>query len=309
MTWGASSAIWRRKSRAPPMGSTRERRMPMGVCSRSPRRCICSRTRSKCYVGLPTSSGRKSSRRSCSLLTGALGREKQWALGAHYTAEADILKVVIPTVAEPWRDRIASCDTLDEAKAAQRDLMEYVVLDPACGSGNFLYVAYRELRRIEAELRDRIAYLRRSAGLPDQAELNLFPIQNMKGIEIESFAAKLARVTMWIGHKLAVDKLGVDEPVLPLVDLSEIRQGDALRLPWPRADAIISNPPYHGSQRLRGELGDEYVDPSSQTSIVLPAGRPARLRRVGTAASAWPSTRPPAAPAAPPRAPVERHLD
>lgn len=194
-----------------------------------------------------------------SLLTGALGREKQWALGAHYTAEADILKVVIPTVAEPWRDRIASCDTLSEAKAAQRDLMDYVVLDPACGSGNFLYVAYRELRRIEAELRDRIADLRRTSGLPDQTELNLFPIQNMKGIEIEPFAAKLARVTMWIGHKLAVDKLGVDEPVLPLVDLSGIRQGDALRVPWPRADAIISNPPYHGSQRLRRELGDEYV--------------------------------------------------
>lgn len=195
-----------------------------------------------------------------SLLTGALGKEKQWAFGAHYTAEADILKVVLPTVVNPWRNRIASCDTLDEAKATQRDLMDYVVLDPACGSGNFLYVAYRELRRIEAELRDRIADLRRSAGLPDQAELNLFPIQNMKGIEIESFAAKLARVTMWIGHKLAVDKLGVDEPVLPLVDLSEIRQGDSLRLPWPRADAIISNPPYHGSQRLRRELGDEYVD-------------------------------------------------
>ena len=82
----------------------------------------------------------------------------------------------------------------------------------------------------------------------------------MKGIEIEPFAVKLARVTMWIGHKQAVDKLGVDEPVLPLVDLSEIRQGDSLRLPWPRADAIISNPPYHGSQRLRKELGDEYVE-------------------------------------------------
>jgi hypothetical protein len=194
-----------------------------------------------------------------SLLTGALGKEKQWALGAHYTAEADILKVVLPTIVEPWRERIAACDSLADAQAAQRDLMDYVVLDPACGSGNFLYVAYGELRRIEAELRDRIAELRKAAGLPDQAELNLFPIQNMKGIEIEPFAVKLARVTMWIGHKLAVDKLGVDEPVLPLVNLSGIRQGDALRLPWPRADAIISNPPYHGSQRLRKELGDEYV--------------------------------------------------
>lgn len=195
-----------------------------------------------------------------SLLTGALGKEKQWALGAHYTAEADILKVVLPTVVDPWRERIALCETLQQAQAAQHDLMAYVVLDPACGSGNFLYVAYRELRRIEAELRERVRSLRQSAGLPDQAEINLFPIQNMRGIEIEPFAVKLARVTMWIGHKLAVDKLGIDEPVLPLVDLSGIQQGDSLRAPWPRADAIVSNPPYHGSQLLREELGGDYVE-------------------------------------------------
>jgi hypothetical protein len=55
-----------------------------------------------------------------SLLTGALGRERQWALGAHYTAEADILKVVVPTVVEPWRDRIASCDTLKVSSALRK---------------------------------------------------------------------------------------------------------------------------------------------------------------------------------------------
>src|SRR6266516_263905 len=99
------------------------------------------------------------------LLQGALGRERQWALGAHYTAEADILKIVLPTVVEPWRERIASCRTIDDVSRAQHDLMSYVVLDPACGSGNFLYVAYRELRRIEAELRRRESEMRRSAGL------------------------------------------------------------------------------------------------------------------------------------------------
>lgn len=99
------------------------------------------------------------------LLQGALGRARQWALGAHYTAEADILKIVLPTVVEPWRGRIAACRTLADVQAAQNDLMSYVVLDPACGSGNFLYVAYRELRRIEAELRRREVDMRRSAGL------------------------------------------------------------------------------------------------------------------------------------------------
>lgn len=96
-----------------------------------------------------------------SLLQGALGRERQWALGAHYTSEADILKVVLPTIVDPWRARIDACRTLADVEQAQRDLMAYVVLDPACGSGNFLYVAYRELRRIEAALRRRAEDMRR----------------------------------------------------------------------------------------------------------------------------------------------------
>lgn len=195
------------------------------------------------------------------LLQGALGKERQWAFGAHYTHEADILKIVLPTVVEPWRERIAACRTVADVERAQNDLMHYVVLDPACGSGNFLYVAYRELRRIEAELRRRATDMRRSAGLREQQTLAVyFPLSNMKGIDLEPFAVQLARVTLWMGHKLAVDELDLDETVLPLADLSGIVRGDALKLDWPRADAIIGNPPYHGSQRLRRELGDEYVE-------------------------------------------------
>lgn len=194
------------------------------------------------------------------LLQGALGRERQWALGAHYTAEADILKIVLPTIVEPWRERIAGCRTVADVQEAQNDLMRYVVLDPACGSGNFLYVAYRELRRIEAELRRRARDMRRSAGLREQEAMAVyFPLTNIRGIELDPFAVQLARVTMWMGHKLAVDELDLEERVLPLVDLSGIRRGDALKLEWPRADAIIGNPPYHGDRFIRRELGDEYV--------------------------------------------------
>ncbi len=196
-----------------------------------------------------------------SLLEGALGRERQWALGAHYTAEADILKVVLPTIVDPWRERIEACTTIADVEAAQQDMMNYVVLDPACGSGNFLYIAYRELRRLEADLRQAAANMRRSAGLRGQETLALyFPLSNIRGIEIDSFAVKLARVTLWMGHKLAVDELGISESVLPLANLDGIRRGDALRLDWPRADAIIGNPPYHGSQQIRRELGDEYAE-------------------------------------------------
>jgi hypothetical protein len=196
-----------------------------------------------------------------SLLQGALGKERQWALGAHFTAEADILEIVRPTIVDPWRERIAACRSLGDVDAAQHDLMNYVVLDPACGSGNFLYVAYRELRRIEAELRRRATDMRRNAGLRDQQSLALyFPLSNMKGIEIDPFAVQLARVTLWMGHKLAVEELDIHEEVLPLTDLSGIQRADALAIEWPRADAIIGNPPYHGSQRLRRELGDDYAE-------------------------------------------------
>jgi hypothetical protein len=144
--------------------------------------------------------------------------------------------------------------------AAQNDLLGYVVLDPACGSGNFLYVAYRELRRLEKRLHEREVELRRRAGLRDQGSLSLhFPLHNIRGIEIDGFAVALARVTLWMGHKLAVDELELSESTLPLADLSGIQIGDALQIGWPPADAIIGNPPFHGASNMRSVLGDEYV--------------------------------------------------
>lgn len=200
-----------------------------------------------------------------SLMEGCLGHDKQWALGAHCTHEADIQKIVQPTVVRPWRERIEALGSHAEALEAHRALMGYSVLDPACGSGNFLYVAYRELRRLEARLREREGELRRAVGIGAAPPLGYYPLANVHGIEIEAFAVSLVRVTLWMGHKLAVDELGLPESTLPLADLSGIRQGDELRLAWPRADAVIGNPPYHGSQQLRRELGDDYVATSRRT--------------------------------------------
>lgn len=194
-----------------------------------------------------------------SLLEGALGRERVWALGAHYTSETDIREVVDPTIVEPWREHVEACESLEDVHGAQNALADYVVLDPACGSGNFLYVAYRELRRIEAALRAKERQLRETAGLSPSTRFVPFPLANMRGIELEPFAVKLARVTLWMGHKLAAEELGLSDPVLPLADLSGIRRADALKVEWPQADAIIGNPPYHGSQQIRSELGDDYA--------------------------------------------------
>ena len=196
-----------------------------------------------------------------SLLEGALGKERQWALGAHYTSEASILQVVDPTIVEPWKARVVACETLGDVTAAQDDLAAFHVLDPACGSGNFLYVAYLELRRIEVALAEREVELRTAAGLPATHRTKLFTLDHLHGLEREPFAAMLARVTLWMGHALAVHKLGLeDEPVLPLADLSNIRATDALWADWPDAQAIVGNPPYHGSQQIRRELGDAYAE-------------------------------------------------
>jgi hypothetical protein len=90
--------------------------------------------------------------------------------------------------------------------------------------------------------------------------MSFYPLSNIRGIELEPFAVALARVTLWMGHKLSVDELGLNERTLPLADLSGIRQADALRCEWPTADAIIGNPPFHGAGNLRGVLGDDYVE-------------------------------------------------
>jgi hypothetical protein len=194
------------------------------------------------------------------LLEGALGRERQWRFGAHYTSERDILEVVRPTVVEPWSERIELCRTPEDVEVAKRDFASFRVLDPACGSGNFLYVAYRELKELEASLRATDERFRRERGLPSSKWESLFTLQNLFGIDNEPFAIKLARVTLWMGYAQVVERLSLAEPALPLPQLPGIVLADALKMDWPQAEAIVGNPPYHGSQQIRSELGDDYAE-------------------------------------------------
>ena len=92
-------------------------------------------------------------------MEGVLGRERRWERGAHYTHEVDIMKIVGPTIVRPWRERIAAAATPQQARDLLDELCAFRVLDPACGCGNFLYVAYRELRGLEHELKLRIQHL------------------------------------------------------------------------------------------------------------------------------------------------------
>jgi hypothetical protein len=194
-----------------------------------------------------------------SLLEGVLG-DRRRELGAHYTHEVDILKIVEPTISRPWRARIEAVATAAEARALLDELCAFRVLDPACGCGNFLYVAYRELRGLENELKKRISALAAEQGVrPPHGPWPFVPLANMQGIDVERIAVLIARVTLWMGHRQMIDLYGEAEPPLPLVDLSGVRVGDALRAPWPETDAIVGNPPFYGSQLLRGVMGDEYV--------------------------------------------------
>lgn len=196
-----------------------------------------------------------------SLMEGVLGEQRRGELGAHYTHEADILKIVYPTIVRPWRERIAAAATPGQAHELLDELCRFRVLDPACGCGNFLYIAYRELRGLEHQLKDRIHQLARDTGQPIPAgPWPYYPLGNLHGIDIEGVSVLITRVTLWMGHRQMIDSHGEAENPLPLVDLAGIRTADALRESWPEVDCIIGNPPFFGSQYLRGHFGGDYID-------------------------------------------------
>jgi hypothetical protein len=85
------------------------------------------------------------------------------------------------------------------------------------------------------------------------------PLANMQGVDIQRTAVMIARVTLWMGHRQMIERYGEAEDPLPLVTPSGIQVGDALRIPWPETDCIIGNPPFLGSQWVRGAFGDDYL--------------------------------------------------
>ena len=158
----------------------------------------------------------------------------------------------------------------DAAVGAARDRLEtflsrlaaYRVLDPACGSGNFLYVALHALKDLELRA---IIDAERAAGVPPPAPR--VGLDAVRGIEIEAYAAELARVTLWIGDLQWMRKNGYSAYAEPILSrLEQIENRDALLNPdgteaaWPEVDAIIGNPPFLGGKRMRDGLGGDYVE-------------------------------------------------
>lgn len=201
-------------------------------------------------------------------------------LGAHYTDTATIGKLIAPLITEPlaaeWQAvrRVVEAgqgkgkrsDAYKAAVAAYQGFLErlrdFRVLDPACGSGNFLYMAMRALKdlehraQIEAEL----------MGFGRQISIETGPA-NILGIEINEYAAELARVTVWIGDLQWSQANGrpiADNPILRSLDTIEHRDAllnaDGSEAVWPAADVIVGNPPFLGDRKMIRELGEPYTN-------------------------------------------------
>ena len=210
---------------------------------------------------------------------------KRSQLGAHYTDPDKIMLIVNPVIVEPltreWeelkpkiaasmerarthRDRAQRTRAENEARRLKAEVIErlknFRVLDPACGSGNFLYLALKELKNIE----HRVNVECEQIGLPRG-----FPVvgpECVKGIEINPFAAELARVSVWIGEIQWMREHGFDvsrNPILKPLETIECRDAllnaDSSEAEWPEADVIIGNPPFLGTQLMIGTLGEEYA--------------------------------------------------
>jgi type II restriction/modification system DNA methylase subunit YeeA len=214
-------------------------------------------------------------------------------LGAHYTSRADIERVVYPVVIAPlrrrWDDVRVAAEQIAEARRAalesgnirarrqqegnlatllfkfQEELAHVRVLDPACGSGNFLYVALAALKDLEKEV---VAY-----GTANGLSMLLPRVGpgQLYGLEISDYARELTQVVVWIGYLQWMTANGFQANRDPVLEpLETIRLQDSLldrsdpehpkEAVWPEADFIIGNPPFLGGKRIRAELGDMYVD-------------------------------------------------
>ena len=214
-----------------------------------------------------------------------LDPDKRAQLGAHYTDRDKIMRIVEPVVIRPWlaewekekgeiaaalkraeTARSAAARTRQRSRAEQRKdaflqrLRSFTILDPACGSGNFLYVALHALKDLEHRVQLEAEAFDLQRSFPEVSPANV------KGIEINAYAAELARVSVWIGHIQWMRRNGypgTNNPVLKPLDTIECR--DAILTPdgeepeWPAADVVIGNPPFIGGKLLNANLGEDYV--------------------------------------------------
>ncbi|MFM8444939.1 MAG: class I SAM-dependent DNA methyltransferase, partial [Methylococcus sp.] len=185
-------------------------------------------------------------------------------LGAHYTTEQNILKLIKPLFLDDWR---AEFERIKQSPPKlyefQRRLARLKFLDPACGCGNFLVIAYRELRLLELDVL-RVLYGQSQNLSLDVASFNILcDVDQFHGIEVEEFPAQIAQTALWLmDHQMNLlisEEFGNYFARLPLRKSATIVHGNALRLDWREVvppeelDYILGNPPFVGAKYMNDE--------------------------------------------------------
>lgn len=204
-----------------------------------------------------------------SLFQSVMDKEERRAQGAHYTTEKNILKVIQPLFLDNLRSEFERLKARKDSRrrvelqAFHKRLSKMTFFDPACGCGNFLIIAYRELRTIEIELiRELIEYERDSTGQfigrLDVTDLSLINVDQFYGIEIGEFPARIAETAMWMMDHIMNNKLslefGQSYARIPLKKSPHIRYGDALETDWvaflppTQCSYVFGNPPFIGAK-------------------------------------------------------------
>lgn len=184
-------------------------------------------------------------------------KETRRELGAHYTSERNILKVIQPLFLDGlWQEYEAAKNNKPKLTALYDRLPTLTFFDPACGCGNFLVVAYRELRKFENEIIGQLFFKSGAGGLLDVATLCRVNVGQFYGIEIDDAAAHIARVAMYItdhqSNLLAASKFGATRATVPLITTPHIHSGNALRTDWDavlpaiKCTYVFGNPPFIG---------------------------------------------------------------
>ncbi|CAI0872061.1 Type I restriction-modification system methyltransferase subunit [Serratia plymuthica] len=189
-----------------------------------------------------------------SMFQAVIDVEQRSRLGQHYTSYSNIMKVIKPLFLDPLKTELdKQRRSVKGLKALLVRLGEIKVFDPACGSGNFLIVAYKELRKLEMEAIKALGDVE-----PQGFAMSGLHLSQFYGIEIDDFACEVARLSLWLAeHQLNSQwqqAFGFAPPALPLRESGNIHSGNSLRLDWhqvcpkdPEDEVyVIGNPPFLG---------------------------------------------------------------
>ena len=195
-----------------------------------------------------------------SMMQAVADEDERGELGMHYTSVPNILKVLNPLFLDDLREKLEEAgDNKRKLQNLRKRIGRIRVFDPACGSGNFLVIAYRQMREIERRI---IIRLQGGKGTDDEltnlvsyhGERSVIPLTNFYGIEIKSFAAEIARLALLIAEfQSDVNYIGQKEArdmVLPLHDTGRIKTGNALRVDW-----LEVCPPPKAANTVEEDLG------------------------------------------------------